>query len=79
MKRNSKGARQAAQVSERDIYARAQVILREYGLKGASRYAAEKITEFREQDDSASARVWGRIRAALLDLSDIRVDDDPIH
>ncbi len=54
-----------------DIYHAANELIKERGLKGASDYAADRIHTLLELGDHDGANVWRRIRAALLDLSDI--------
>ncbi len=65
--------------SDRDIYTSAKTLLDQHGLKGASEHAAERIHTLNELGDDKGAAVWGKIRAALLDLSDMRFKDDAIN
>lgn len=65
--------------SELDIYASAKMLLDQHGLKGASEHAAERIHTLRELGDEEGAAVWSKIRAALLDLSDIRFKGERVN
>jgi hypothetical protein len=37
------------------------------------------MAELRDLKDEAGVAVWGRIRAAMLDLSDVRFGDDAVN
>ena len=65
--------------SDLDTYRAAKLLIDQHGLKGASDHAADRITALREKGDHEGARTWGRIRAALLDLSDVRFQGDGVH
>lgn len=65
--------------SESEIYALAKQLMDERGLRGASIYAADIIEVLRSRQDYAGVRTWGKIRAALLDLSDLKFPDDTLH
>ena len=58
--------------SNLDIYRSAKLLIDQHGLKGASEHCMERIEALREEGDLEGAATWGRIRAALLDVSDIR-------
>jgi hypothetical protein len=64
---------------DRDIYRAAKLLIDQHGLKGASNHAADRIADLREKGDHEGARTWGKIRSALLDLSDVRFRDDGVH
>ena len=66
-------------VDNKDIYRSAKRLIDLHGLRGASEHCAERIETLREEGDLDGAGVWGRIRAALLDLSDIKFKDDTVH
>ena len=66
-------------VDDKDVYLAAKTLIDFHGLKGASEHCAERIERLREEGDLDGAGVWGRIRAALLDLSDIKFNDDTAH
>lgn len=63
-------------VSDRDILTSAKSLIDKRGLKGASQYCASRIQSLRDLGDDEGVRVWGRIRAALLDLSDLKLPGD---
>ncbi len=65
--------------SDIDTYRAANELIKELGLKGASDYAADRIHTLLELRDQDGANVWRRIRAALLDLSGIKFNDDPTN
>jgi hypothetical protein len=65
--------------SDLDIYRTAKLLIDQHGLKGASEHAAERIVTLRDRGDHEGARTWGKIRAALLDLNDVRFRDDGVH
>jgi hypothetical protein len=65
--------------TERDIYASAKLLLDQHGLKGASEYAAGRMQTMRDVGDEEGVATWGRIRAALLDLSDVRFKNDALN
>ena len=62
-----------------DIYRTANELVKQHGLEGASRQCANRIEHLRNMKDEVGAATWGRIRAALLDVSDIRFKDDPVN
>ncbi len=62
-----------------DIYRSAKLLIDQHGLKGASEHCVERIEALREEGDLEGAATWSRIRAALLDVSDIRFKDDRIN
>ena len=62
-----------------DIYRAASELIKERGLKGASDYAADRIKTLGDFHDHDGVAVWRQIRAALLDVSDIRLKDDPVN
>ena len=65
--------------SDLDIYRAAKLLMDKHGLKGASDHAADRIADLRDKGDDEGARTWGKIRAALLDLSDVRFQGDGVH
>ena len=65
--------------SDLDIYHSAQVLIEQHGLKGASDHAADRIAELTERGDRNGAFAWRKIRAALLDLSDVRFKSDSMN
>jgi hypothetical protein len=65
--------------SDLDTYRAAKLLIDQHGLKGASDHAADRISTLRDKGDDEGARAWGRIRAALLDLSDVRFRDEAVH
>lgn len=62
--------------SDLDIYRSAQALIDQHGLKGASAFAAQRMAELRDLKDEDGVAVWGRVRGALLDLSDVRFEGD---
>lgn len=66
-------------VDDKDIYYSAQNLIDQLGLIGASEHCARRIGRERNKGNDDVAAVWGRIRAALLDLSDVKFDDDTVH
>ncbi|HAD86508.1 MAG TPA: hypothetical protein DCG48_04015 [Rhodospirillaceae bacterium] len=62
-----------------DIYATAKLILDQHGPEGAANHCLDRMEVLKEAGDDQGAYVWGQVRAALLDLSDIRLDGDPIN
>ncbi len=62
--------------SDLDLYRAAQELINQHGLKGASDHAADRIAELTERGDLDGAGAWRKIRAALLDLSDVRFKGD---
>ena len=65
--------------SETDIYRSARELIDQRGLKGASEYAGQRMADLRNLNDAAGVAVWGRIRGALLDLSEVRFEDDAFN
>ncbi len=65
--------------SDLENYRTAKLLIDQHGLKGASKHAADRIEALRDKGDHAGARTWGKIRAVLLDLSDIKFRDDSVH
>lgn len=63
----------------RDIYATAKLLLEQHGLKGAADYCLERGEAMAADGDEQGAYVWGQVRAALLDLSDIRFNGDTVN
>lgn len=59
-------------VTDREILTSARALIDKRGLKGASEHAAERIATLQEIGDDEGVMVWRRIRAALLDVSEIR-------
>ena len=66
-------------MDEIDIYRAAKLLPDRHGIKDASDHAADRITALRDKDDREGARTWGKMRAALLDLSDTKFPDDEVH
>ena len=62
-----------------DIHRAASELIKERGLKGASDYAADRIKMLMDFQDHDGVAVWRKIRAALLDVSDIKFKDDPVN
>ena len=62
-----------------DIHRSAKELIKQHGLKGASDYAADRIKTLGDFHDHDGVSVWRRIRAALLDVSDIKFKDDPVN
>ena len=58
--------------SDLDIYRSSQSLIEQHGLKGALDHAADRIAELTERGDTDGAFAWRKIRAALLDLSNIK-------
>ena len=65
--------------SDLDIHRAANELIEQHGLKGALELAANRIQTLRDLKDEEGAATWGRIRAALLDLSDIRFRGDAVN
>ena len=65
--------------SNLDIFRTANELLKQHGLKGASSYAADRIATLTDFQDHAGVTVWRKIRAALLDVSDIKFKDDLVN
>ncbi len=65
--------------SDLDIYRSARFLIDRHGLKGASEHCAEQMRTLREKGDLEGVVAWGRIRTALLDVSDIRFKDDSVN
>jgi len=65
--------------SDLNIFSSAQELIIQHGLKGASNHAADRIAELTERGDLDGAFTWRKIRAALLDLSDVRFRGDAIN
>lgn len=66
-------------ISDKDIYTAANELIKQHGLKGASKYAASRIATSDQIKDHQGANLWRKIRAALLDLSDIKFKHEPIN
>lgn len=49
------------------------------GLRTAAEHAAQRMEELRELGAHTGAATWGRIRAALLDLCDIKFSGDEVQ
>ena len=64
---------------DHDIHRAANELIEQHSLKGASDYAADRIKMLMEVQDHDGVAVWRQIRAALLDVSDIRFKDDPVN
>lgn len=62
-----------------DIYRTANELIKQHGLKGASDYAADRIATLTDFQDHDGVAIWRKIRAALLDISDIKFKDDPVN
>lgn len=60
--------------SPRDIFATAKLILDQHGPEGAANHCLDRMEALKEAGDDQGAYVWGQVRAALLDLSDIRFE-----
>ena len=65
--------------SNLDIHRTAKELIEQRGLKGASDYAADRIKMLMDVQDHDGVAVWRQIRAALLDVSDIKFKDDPVN
>ena len=65
--------------SDIDIHRAASELIKQHGLKGASDYAADRIKMLMDFQDHDGVAVWRKIRAALLDVSDIKFKDDPVN
>ncbi len=65
--------------SDLDIHRTANELIKERGLKGASDFAADRIARLTDMQDHDGVAVWRQIRAALLDVSDIKFKDDPVN
>jgi len=65
--------------ADTDIHRAANELIEQRGLKGASDYAADRIKMLMDVQDHDGVAVWRRIRAALLDVSDIRFKDDSVN
>ena len=65
--------------SDLDICRAANELIKQHGLKGASDHAADRIAELSERGDRDGAAAWRKIRAALLDLSDVRFRGDAMN
>ena len=65
--------------SSLDIHRTAKELINKHGLKGASDFAADRIARLLDLQDHDGVAVWRQIRAALLDVSDIKFEDDPVH
>ena len=63
----------------RDILTSANELIKLHGLKGASDHAADRIADLLERGDDEGVAVWRQIRAALLDVSDIKFPSDPVN
>lgn len=62
-----------------DIYRAAKLLIKQHGLKAASAHAAERIAALRNKGNEEGVWIWGKIRAALLNLGDVRFRDDVAH
>ena len=62
-----------------DIHRSAKELIKQHGLKGASDFAADKIATLTDFKDHDGVTVWRRIRAALLDVGDIKFKDEPVN
>ena len=62
-----------------DIHRAAKELIEQHGLKGASDYAADRFKMLMDVQDHDGVAVWRRIRAALLDVSDIKFKNDPVN
>ena len=60
--------------SPRDIFATAKLILDQHGPEGAANHCLDRMEALKEAGDDQGAYVWGQVRAALLDLSDLRFE-----
>lgn len=65
--------------SSLDIHRTAKELIKQHGLKGASDFAADRIARLLDLQDLDGVAVWRQIRAALLDVSDIKFKDDPVN
>ena len=65
--------------ADTDILRAANELIEQHGLKSASDYAADRIKTLGDFQDHDGVAVWRQIRAAFLDLSDIRFKDDPVN
>ena len=65
--------------SSRDILTSAKELIKLHGFKGASDHAADRIATLLERKDMEGVAVWRQIRAALLDVSDIRFPSDAVN
>ncbi|MCF3628210.1 hypothetical protein RJ527_09050 [Thalassospiraceae bacterium LMO-SO8] len=63
----------------RDIYATVKLLLDRHGLKGAADHCLERGEELAAAGDKQGVYVWGQVRAALLDLSDIKFDGEVVN
>jgi len=72
-------AQPAPMTSDIDILRSARELIDQRGLKGASDHAADRIATLDSLGDMDGVHVWRRIRAALLDVSDIRFKDDAMN
>ncbi len=61
-----------------DIYRTAKTLTKQNGLKGAD-FAAARIATLTDVQDMDGVAVWGKIRDAFLDVSDIKFKDDPLN
>lgn len=65
--------------SNLNVNRNAKPLIDQHGLKGASEHTADRIAVLQDKGDGEGAGTWGKIRAALLDLSDVRFRDDGVH
>lgn len=65
--------------SPRDIYATAKLLLNQHGFKGAADHCLDRMEELTAAGDKQGVYTWGRVRSALLDLSNIKLDSDPVN
>ena len=52
--------------SNLDIYRTVRVLIEQHGLKGASDYAADRISELKVRGDQEGVAAWSKIRAAIV-------------
>lgn len=65
--------------SQKDIYTTANLLLKRHGLKGAADHCLDRAEELTAAGDTQGAYVWGQVRAALLDLSDVKFDGETVN
>ena len=65
--------------SNPDITRAAQELVSRHGLKGASDHLADRIARLVERGDEDEAATVRQVRAALLDVSDIKFKGDGVH
>ena len=64
---------------DRGKYLTAQELIKRYGLKGASDKLADRIARLVERGAEDEAATVRQLRAALLDLSDIKFKGDVVN